>query len=49
MSDGAVITALITGCTTVAVAGINAAARVVVAWIRVSHGQPPREIEPPDP
>ena len=49
----AIATALITGCTTVIVTTIRAAARVTIAWIenRHPHGQhpSPREIEPPDP
>jgi hypothetical protein len=45
--------ALITGATTVAVAGINAAANVAIAWIQTLRlpetPPPPPEIEPPDP
>jgi hypothetical protein len=53
LPDQAVLVALISGCTTVAVAVIHAAARVAVAWIeRPKPDLPPsspREIEPPGP
>jgi hypothetical protein len=51
VTDQHVLIALITGCTTFAVACVRAAAQVAVAWIQASHGQaaPPREIEPPAP
>jgi len=51
LPDEAVLTALITGCTAVAVTTIRAAARVTIAWLHVRHGlpPPPAEVEPPDP
>jgi hypothetical protein len=51
LPDQAVTTALITGCTTVAVTCVKAAANVAIAWIEASRpsDSPPREIEPPDP
>jgi len=49
VSDQSVTIALITGGTTVAVAGIKAAAEVAIAWIQTLRPcpPPPREIEPP--
>jgi hypothetical protein len=52
LPDQAVAVALITGCTTVAVACVKAAAEVTIAWIQASHPRQPssaREVEPPDP
>jgi hypothetical protein len=49
VSDQSVTIALITGGTTVAVAGIKAAAEVTIAWIQTLRPRPPppRQIEPP--
>lgn len=50
--DEAVVVALISGCTTVAVTCVRAAAQVAVAWLQKDQSPPPpppREIEPPAP
>jgi hypothetical protein len=52
LPDQAVAVALISGCTTFAVACVKAATQVAVAWIQRDQPPPPpppREIDPPDP